>query len=192
MPLNIAFLFSGDVDSPTNHVLLTAIKHMNRAQYDPIILVKNPDGVFSQKLKQNRLPFKVFTGELIEPTTGRFRGAIQTFKESFGILGTIGSLKIDAILSCEMRFLIPWAPAAFVGKKPLFWLQESIWGDYPIATMWSGYTHLFFPVSQQALASLPSDLQKRARLKGLPTPEQLKQDPSAAKKYLESLFKDCI
>ena len=192
MPLNIAFLFSGDVDSPTNTVLLEAIKHMNRAQYDPVILVKNPDGVFSQKLKQNRLPFKVFTGELIDPTTGRFRGAIQTFKESFGILGTIGSLKIDAVLSCEMRFLIPWAPAAFVGKKPFFWLQESLWGDYPIATMWSGYTHLFFPVSQQVMASLPPDLQKRARLKRLPTPEQLEQDPSAAKKYLESLFKDCI
>lgn len=192
MPLNIAFLFTGDVDSPTNEVLLQAVKHLNRTQYEPIVLVTNPNGVFSKKLVQNKIPFKGYTGKLIEPSTGRFRGAIQTFKESCNILGTIGTLKIDAILSCEMRFLIPWAPAAFLGKKPLFWLQESIWGNYPIAEMWSGYTNLFFPVSEQVMASLPSFMQNRARLKKVPSLEELSQNPESAKKYLESLFKDCI
>ncbi len=192
MPLNIAFLFSGDIESPTNNVLLNAIKHINKSQYNPVVIVKNPDGDFSKKLKENKIPFKVFTGSLIHPSTGRFRGAVQTFKESFGILGTIGALKIDAVLSCEMQFLIPWAPATFIGKKPLFWLQESLWNDYPIATMWSGYTNLFFPTSAQVMSSLPKAIQKRARLKPIPCPEDMQKHPDAAKKYLESLFKDCI
>lgn len=192
MPLNIAFLFSGNIDSPTNIVLLEAIKRINLKQYQPIVFVENPNGVFTRKLQKNHIPFHKYTGSVINSKTNRLSGFILTFKSSFSSLEIIRSFKIDAILSCEMRFLIPWAPTAYIAKRPLFWLQESIWENYPIARTWAGYTKLIIPVSNQVMASLPPPIQKRATLKIIPSSQELSNDPSCAKKYLESLFKDCI
>lgn len=83
----IAFMFSGDIDSPYNHMLLQIIDTLDKSKYTPIIFVKNKDGIFGKKIsKLNAQIYDIKNLPSVNPNASRFWGFIQSFKASVFLL----------------------------------------------------------------------------------------------------------
>lgn len=189
---NIAFLFSGDIESPANLALLAVIDSLDKSLYTPFVFVQNSQGAFAHRLahfKINLLPLKTAS---VNPTCGRAKGIWQTFKQCPRVFHLLNAHHIHAVICAEMALLLTFAPGTFALHVPLIWLQESLWEKYPIAELWSGYTKHFIAADSEIYASIPSPAQFYTKVVKTPDFEKALKNRALSKNYFESLFKDCI
>lgn len=184
----IAFMFSGDIDSPYNHMLLQIIDTLDKSKYTPIIFVKNKDGIFGKKIsKLNAQIYDIKNLPSVNPNASRFWGFIQSFKASVFLLFRLPSSKIDFFVSAEMGCLLSSSPVFFLCRTSVLWFQESVWENYPIANVWTGFCKKFFASNDVVYHSLPKSIQKYTQVL-LPSSEDGKINRSELKKIISDLF----
>lgn len=192
MPKTIAFLFSGKIESPTNLALLTGMDALDKSQYTPIAFVEDMNGSFTKKLQKQKLKLVPFQLKCpVDPKASRLKGAWQTFRNSLMVLMLVKHYQIDFVVSAEMGLILAFSPGVYAAHKKIIWMQESLWEDYPIAELWSGYMGGLFVSSEKVLKSLPPSLQYHAKILEPPSFETTLKKKEIAKNYIETLLKDC-
>ena len=107
------------------------------------------------------------------------------------VLMLIKQFQIDCVVSAEMGLTLAFSPGVYAARKKIIWMQESLWEDYPIAELWSGYMGGLFVSSEKVLKSIPYSLQYHAKVLEPPPFEQALKNKTIAHNYMEALFKDC-
>lgn len=185
MTKRIAFLFSGTVESSANEALLSVIDALDKSKFQAGAIVRKPKGDFARKLPKmttiqypNDKPFP-------SPEQGRISGMMRAFSHAMAAIRLIKVNKIDAIVSAEPGFLLAFAAVTGLQQKPLIWIQDTPWTKYRFATMWAGYVPAIYCTSEAVLNALPAELHNKAVLLKLP------QNKAEAKKFADTIFKDC-